>query len=360
MLFFSVIGGIDKIIGNKFGLGAKFEEGFKSMGALALTIIGIFSFSPLIAELVSPVLIPLSGAFEVDSSVFISSILSTDLGAYTTSMEMTQNTLMAQYNSIILGSMLGVTISFTIPFAINLVPKEDIGYLATGILSGLVTIPLGMIAAGLIIGLSINEIMLNLFPVIIFVIFILYGLLKVQDKLIKAFSIFGKFIMGLSSLGLIINVINFTLGIELVQGMLPLDEGVILVASIAIVLSGAYPLLYFISRKGGRILRRIMERYELDEYSILGLVSSLASSIPMFGIFNKMNAKGKVLNSAFAVSGGFTLGGQLGYVSSVAPEFANPLIIGSLVSGISAMGLANFIMRLEEKKETLKPITDLE
>ena len=35
-----LIGGIDRILGNRFGLGEKFEEGFNAMGPLALGKIG--------------------------------------------------------------------------------------------------------------------------------------------------------------------------------------------------------------------------------------------------------------------------------------------------------------------------------
>ena len=41
MLGFSLLGGIDKLLNNRLGLGVKFDEGFKAMGSLALTIIGI-------------------------------------------------------------------------------------------------------------------------------------------------------------------------------------------------------------------------------------------------------------------------------------------------------------------------------
>ena len=36
-----LLGALDRIIGNKFGLGEQFEEGFNSMGPLALGMVGI-------------------------------------------------------------------------------------------------------------------------------------------------------------------------------------------------------------------------------------------------------------------------------------------------------------------------------
>ena len=36
-----LIGGIDRLMGNKFGLGEQFEEGFNAMGPLDLGMVGI-------------------------------------------------------------------------------------------------------------------------------------------------------------------------------------------------------------------------------------------------------------------------------------------------------------------------------
>ena len=40
----AVIGALDKIIGNRFGLGEQFDEGFNAMGPLALGMVGMSLF----------------------------------------------------------------------------------------------------------------------------------------------------------------------------------------------------------------------------------------------------------------------------------------------------------------------------
>lgn len=45
---FAVLGCIDRVLGNKFGIGEKFEEGFKSIGNMAMSIIGMYSLAPVI------------------------------------------------------------------------------------------------------------------------------------------------------------------------------------------------------------------------------------------------------------------------------------------------------------------------
>lgn len=47
----ALIGGIDRILGNRLGLGQKFEEGFQLMGATALSMTGIICLAPVLAGL---------------------------------------------------------------------------------------------------------------------------------------------------------------------------------------------------------------------------------------------------------------------------------------------------------------------
>lgn len=354
MLGFSILAGIDKLLNNKYGLGNKFDEGFKAMGGLAITIMGIYSLSPIIAKAVTPVLIPLSRLLFTDPSVFIASILATDLGAYNTSIEIAKDPSVGVFNGVILASTLGATISFTVPVAINLISIKDFQYFAKGILAGIVTVPLGMIISGLMLKVSITDILLNLFPVLIFSALIAYGLIKAQERIITIFKHLGRIILGISTFGLLLNILDYSLGIVLIPGMLPVEESAMLVLSISIVLSGAYPMLYFVSRRLNKVLRKITDRYDIDEYSILGLFSSLASCLPMMGVYHEMNWKGKILNAAFAVSGAFVFGGQLGYVSSVAPETTNAFIIGKLIAGIAALGVGYILIRMDMKGDGIR------
>ena len=96
---------------------------------------------------------------------------------------------------------------------------------------------------------------------------------------------------------------------------------------------------------------KISEKTGFNEFSILGMLSSLANCVPMLAIYDKMDNKGKVLNAAFAVSGAFVFGGQLGYVSGISQEIVNPFILAKLTAGISAMVLANILLKVEVKNK---------
>ena len=58
MVLFMVLGAVDRILGNRFGLGEKFEEGILNMGALALSMIGIICLAPVLADVLRPVVVP--------------------------------------------------------------------------------------------------------------------------------------------------------------------------------------------------------------------------------------------------------------------------------------------------------------
>jgi ethanolamine transporter len=231
---------------------------------------------------------------------------------------------------------------------------KDYPYFTKGILAGIVTVPIGMIVSGILLKVPMADIAFSLIPVIFLIVPIVIGLIKAQDKIVSIFSILGRIVNMIGIVGLLLSILEFTFGIQLLEGMISFEEGVIIVASISIILSGAYPLLYFVSRKLHRVLKVITNKYDIDEYSILGLISSLASCIPMFGVYNEMSWKGKIINAAFAVSGAFTLGGQLGYVSAVSPESVNPFLIGKLAAGIASIGVAFVLINLNKQREALE------
>ncbi|MCR6595480.1 ethanolamine utilization protein EutH [Bacillus halotolerans] len=47
---FLLVGAADYCLGNRWGLGERFAEGFKAMGPLALSIVGIVSLAPVLAR----------------------------------------------------------------------------------------------------------------------------------------------------------------------------------------------------------------------------------------------------------------------------------------------------------------------
>ena len=62
----AVVGGIDRILGNKWGYGEKFEEGFQFLGSTALSMAGMICLAPTLADLLGKMIVPLYSMIGVD------------------------------------------------------------------------------------------------------------------------------------------------------------------------------------------------------------------------------------------------------------------------------------------------------
>lgn len=346
----SMVGAVDKLLGNKLGYGSQFEAGIREMGNFALSMLGIYCLSPVIARVLAPVLIPLADFTRTDPSIYIGAILATDMGGYTSSLELARLPEMVNLSGLILASMLGTTISFIIPMATNIVSDRDFEYFSKGCLCGIITVPIGVFVGGLIIAVPMKLLLINLIPIIVISFIIAISLLKAPDQTIKLFIYLGRGISWLSMFGLIISILDFMLDINILKGMLPFEEGAVVVAKIAIILSGAYSLIAFLSKLLRYNLENISKKIGINEESILGLFTSLVNAVPMLAIFNKMDWRGQMVNAAFAVSGAFLLGGQLAFVSTVSEKMVTPFIISKLIAGITAVGVSKLFIRMEENK----------
>lgn len=357
MVLFMVIGGIDKILGNKFGYGEKFEEGIMAMGALAVAMVGIISFAPVLANILNPVIGPLYSMLGADPSMFATTLLANDMGGAPLALSMAKNPEAGKFAAFILGAMMGPTIVFTIPVALGIIEKEDNQYLAKGILSGITTIPLGCLAGGIVAGFPIGMVLVNLIPIIIFAALIVAGLVLAPEKMTKGFTVFGQGVVIVITIGLIAAIVEKLTGFVVIPGMAPIDEGLGVVGAIAIVLAGAFPLVHFITKVFGKPLEIIGKSLGMNEAGAAGLVATLANNIPMFGILKDMDPNGKVMNVAFAVSAAFVFGDHLGFTAGYAggqyKDMIFPMIVGKLVAGVTAIFVAKILFCKKEKEKLI-------
>ncbi|MGL4307685.1 ethanolamine utilization protein EutH [Cetobacterium sp. SF1] len=345
MAFFMVIGAIDKCLGNKYGYGEKFEEGFIAMGALTLAMVGVISLAPVLANLLRPVISPLYKILGADPSMFATTLLAEDMGGYPLAMQLAENPEAGRFAGLILGAMMGPTIVFTIPVALGIIEKKDREYLAKGVLAGMITIPLGCLVGGIVAGFDIKMIISNLLPIILFAVIISIGLWKWPDKMTHGFTIFGQGVVVIITIGLAAIVFETLTGIVVIPGMAPISEGIEVVGAIAMTLAGAFPLVHFITKVFNKPLLKMGEALGMNEKAAAGLVATLANSIPMFGLMKEMDKRGKILNVAFAVSAAFVFGDHLGFTAGVDKAMIFPMVVGKLVGGVSAVVLAKFMYK---------------
>ncbi|MBS5933599.1 MAG: ethanolamine utilization protein EutH [Clostridiales bacterium] len=351
MVVFAVLGAIDRIIGNKFGLGEKFEEGILAIGSLAISMVGIIALAPVLADLLKPIVVPVYSFLGADPAMFAGTILANDMGGAPLAQALALTEDAGKFGGLIVGAMLGPTIVFTIPVALGIIAPEDRRFLATGVLAGVVTIPIGSFIGGLVAGYPIMMVLKNLIPIIIIAVLIVLGLLKFQNGMIKGFTVFGKIVVAVITIGLIAGIVEQLTGIVVIKGMNPLSEGFGIVADIAIVLAGAFPLVYVITKVFKKPLMALGKVLGMNDVAAAGLVASLANSIPMFGMMKDMDNRGKILNVAFAVSAAFVFGDHLGFTAGFDSTMIVPMIIGKLVAGITAVIVAMFIANKTLGKE---------
>lgn len=345
MAGFAVLGALDRIFGNRFGIGKEFEEGILAMGSLALAMIGIISLAPVLAAVLKPVVVPVYSFLGADPAMFAGTILACDMGGGALAAQMSADPEAALLGGVITGSMLGATIVFTIPVALGILQPEDRPALAKGILCGIVTIPIGILVGGLVAGFSIGMVARNLVPIILIAALIALGLWKAERLLIKGFTVFGKAITVLITLALAAAIFESLTGFVIIPGMAPISEGFETVGAIAIVLAGAFPLVFVVTKLLDKPLMKTGRLLGINDTAAAGLVASLANSIATFGMLKDMDARGKVVNVAFAVSAAFVFGDHLGFAAGFAPEMLPAMIAGKLAGGISAVAVALLLTR---------------
>ena len=349
MAGFAVLGAIDRMFGNRWGLGKEFEEGILAMGSLALAMVGIVCLAPVLADVLKPVVVPVFGMLGADPAMFAGTILACDMGGGALAMEMTDNTQAALLGGVLTGSMLGATLVFTLPVAMGILQESDRGYLAKGILCGIVTVPLGVLAGGLPAGFPVGMVLRNLVPIVLIAVLIALGLWKAEGAMVRGFGLFGKAVVILVTAGLASAVVEALTGYAVIPGMAPISEGFETVGTIAIILAGAFPLVFVLTKLLRRPLMAVGKGLGINDTAAAGLIASLANSIATFGLLKDMNVRGKVVNIAFAVSAAFVFGDHLGFTAGFAPEMLMPMIVGKLVGGISAVAVALWLTRSEDK-----------
>ena len=349
MAAFAVAGAIDRIFGNRWGLGKEFEEGILAMGSLALAMVGIVCLAPVLANLLKPVIVPVFAFLGADPAMFAGTILACDMGGGALAVELAASHPAAMLGGVLTGSMLGATVVFTIPVAMGILEEKDRPVMAQGILCGIVTIPLGVLAGGLTAGFPIGMVLRNLIPIVIIAALIALGLWRAENAMVRGFEVFGKLVVAVVTVGLAAAVVEALTGFVIIPGMAPISEGFETVGTIAIVLAGAFPLVFVITKLLRKPLMAAGRWLGINDAAAAGLIASLANSIATFGMVKDMNRRGKVVNIAFAVSAAFVFGDHLGFTAGFAPEMIGPMIVGKLVGGVSAIAVAMWLTAKEEK-----------
>ncbi|MGB7449175.1 MAG: ethanolamine utilization protein EutH [Ornithinimicrobium sp.] len=371
MMAFVVVGAIGAIRDDQAGIGKEFKEGIYSIGPIFLPVAGIMASVPylsLFIEVVTGKAFELVGA---DPAMAAGAIIAGDMGGFNLAEATAQSHggwVMASAAAFMSGS----TIVFSIPVGLAMLDKVHHKYLALGVMSGVLTIPVGVLITTLILNvtgtplrteistsapssqptdLAFLEIVGNILPIALFVIALALLLRFATGFMVRAFLVFGRGLDAALKVVLALVIVEYFTGILSTVwagwGFAPViaDEAdqfraLEIAGYIGIMLAGAFPLVYVIKKYLARPLEAVGGHVGISEEGMAGILAAAANILAMFRIIPSMPPKDRVLVIAFSVCAAFTFGDHLAFMANFQPNMVFPLVVGKLAAGVLAMLLA--------------------
>ena len=370
----AIAGCLASVIKPESELGQQFVAGIDSIGPIFLPVAGIMASAPYLTAVVSAVFGPAYSAVGADPAMAATTFIAVDMGGYQLADALAE-TRESWIMAMVTGYMAGATIVFSIPVALKMLEKRDRKYLALGVMSGLLAIPIGVLVASAIIAvshpmvrevvstnadatyqlaLSWGQIGVNLIPLIIICVALAAGLKFKPDAMIKGFIVFGRVMESALKIVFVLVVVEYFTGVWSTLfgsfGFDPIiaDEEDIFRAlevsgAIGMMLCGAFPMVYLIRRYLAKPLAKIGGAVGLSSDATAGLLAGSANVLALFSMVKDLRAKDKVICMAFAVCCAFLFGDHLSFTANFQPNLIVVVLAGKLAAGICAIVFAKLL-----------------
>lgn len=381
----ALVGCAASVIKPESELGKEFVAGIDAIGPIFLPVAGIMASVPYLTAFVSAVFGPAYSALGADPAMAATTFIAVDMGGYQLADALAQ-TRESWIMAMMTGYMAGATIVFTIPVALKMLVKRDRKYLALGVMSGLLAIPIGVLVASVIIAfshpvvreavstnaeaayqlvLSFSQIGLNLIPLIIICLALAAGLKFKPDAMIRGFIVFGRVMESALKIVFVLVVIEYFTGIFTTLfgsfGFEPIiaddaDKFRALEVSgaIGMMLCGAFPLVYLIKRYLAAPLAKIGGLVGLSSDATAGLLAASANVLAALSMVKDLKARDKVIVISFAVCCAFLFGDHLSFTANFQPTLIVPVLVGKIAGGIAAIAFSYvFAVKKAEELEKL-------
>lgn len=332
MAFGALAGGVDCILGNRFGLGKKFEEGFHFLGPTALSMAGILCLVPLITNLLGGAVAAICAPLGIDPAM-VGGLLAVDMGGYQLARDLALNARVGDFSGVIVASTLGCTITFTIPVGMGMLKDDARPDFARGILFGLISLPVSLIIGGLMCGLDLITTLFQSLPVLILSALVLLGIWKKTAQMIRGFSIVARGISILTIFGLMLGAFEYMTGFAILPGLDPVEEAMAVISSIGVVLLGSLPTSELLQRALKKPLAWLGKKTGMNNASVAALLISGVSALPAFAMAKDMDRRGRIVVSAFMVCATAALAAQLGFVAGVDARMLPALLASKFAGG---------------------------
>ena len=359
MAFGVCLGGTDAVLGNRFGFGSRFEQGFRLLGPIALSMAGIICLTPTLSAILEVTLVPLLKLIHMDPGIF-GGLLAIDMGGYSLAAELALDARMQNFSGIILAATFGCTLVFVIPVGLGTIRTEDQPYFTKGILLGFLSLPAAILVGGLLCKLSLGEILWNTLPILILCAALFVGILKFPRKMTTLFLKFAAGIRILAMIGLTLAAFSHISGIQLIRNMPPLMDAMKTVSGICIVMLGSMPLAELLQRLLRVPFEMIRRHTGLNAVSTTALILGMVSVTPSLAMIPDMDERGKVVCSSWLVCSAAAFGAHLGFAMDSCPEMLGSMLAAKLVGGILGAGIAFFATRNKPGAKSAKDIETFE
>lgn len=339
-LLFAAMGAADYAAGGKWGLGREFERGIECTGKLIICMTGFMTLAPVLGRLLTPLISPAADFVGADPSILAGLLLSCDSGGAALAMAMCTNPQAGEFNGYIVSSMLGASVMCIIPMTMLSTDERTETAGIYGLIIGLVTVPVGCLAGGLLAGYPLGMLMPNLVPVIFLAGLLLVGLTLFYRLIVRPFRIFGRLLVAVSLLGLLLAAAQELLGLTLISGLMPFSEIILIIGDIALVLAGLFPMLALLMKGLDGALARMAAGLGVEKGDMAGVPVTAINLFPTLDNLKNMTKKGVLMNVAFMVGGNCMVGDHFAYTSQTNPELIFPVMAGKAVSGLLALAAA--------------------
>ena len=330
-----------------------------------------------------------------DPAMAATTFIAADMGGYQLAREL-KLTNESWITALTAGFMAGSTIVFSIPVGLAMLQKRDHKYMALGAMAGLLSIPLGVLFANVLLWLlapsirdyigtkgtadyalqmSLTQILLNVVPLALIMSGLALGLRLAPDLMIRLFMGFGR-VMGIGiKLVLVACIVEyftaatFAIGLftwvfgswgfepviadaDHIKGIVEStgkvsDDKVIRALEVAgyigIMLAGAFPMVYLIRTYLAKPMEFLGRKIGLDAAGAAGMLAAAANILAMFRLVKDMRARDKVLVIAFAVCAAFMFGDHLAFTTNFQPNLLVPILTGKLTGGICGFLIATWL-----------------
>ncbi len=358
MAFGVLLGGIDAVLGNRFGFGSRFEQGFRLLGPIALSMAGIICMTPTLSTILEVTLVPLMKLLRMDPGIF-GGLLAIDMGGYSLAAELALDARMRDFSGIILAATFGCTLVFVIPVGLGTIRPDDQPHFTKGILLGFLSLPAAILVGGLLCGLALGEILWNTLPILLLCVSLFVGILKFPQKMTRIFLRFAAGIRILAMVGLTLSAFTHISGIALIKNMPPLMDAMKTVSGICIVMLGSMPLAELLQRLLRVPFEAVRKHTGLNAVSTTALILGMVSVTPSLAMIPDMDKRGKVVCSSWLVCSAAAFGAHLGFAMSTREDMLGAMLVAKLTGGILGAAIAFIATRNMHSAKSGKDVETL-